>query len=453
MANTEKVNVEFLTGPLDTMLNSNNPPQGKEGAIYFAVKKSSNNRLIGKILYDYKFDGSNQIERIPMDNYAEMSDGVLTEAINSITEDETTEDETTRFYVGGVEVSGNDPFIASKKRGLIKYDTRIYIENGSLKGNLNGNASTASKWENACTFSVGNQSQQQVEVDGSSDVILPITVTNTLELALNNAGYNLKTTVNGATGSGLIPWNSKNSWGVLPQSGENHNYHVWGTDGQGNPGWQDNRRAAPEYKDFLIRTSDWQNKICTLSDDRITANSVQIITYAPSSKTSTAMRKVIDKAGLIDAGDQTNGQFKIEALGTVPTMDIYLRIFFLYTGDDVAYHLTSAAASAMAATQAEARVSAQKMQVKAVTLTPSDLISTSVDTGAHAGTIRYYATVTWTGVKKNDWVDIRGYAGFGLTACADNNTIRIYFQNNEFPSWSNDSLDFLLYWMPSEYCE
>ena len=35
MANTEEINVEFLTGPLSTMLDPNShQPQSKEGTIY-----------------------------------------------------------------------------------------------------------------------------------------------------------------------------------------------------------------------------------------------------------------------------------------------------------------------------------------------------------------------------------------------------------------------------------
>lgn len=78
-------------------------------------------------------------------------------------------------------------------------------------------------------------------------------------------------------------------------------------------------------KSFTLSASSWSSGTYTISDSLITASSNQEI--LPATNITAAQYNALSKAQIIDGG-QSAGKLTLKALGTVPTIDIPIRIIF-----------------------------------------------------------------------------------------------------------------------------
>ena len=78
-------------------------------------------------------------------------------------------------------------------------------------------------------------------------------------------------------------------------------------------------------KSYTLSASSWSSGTYTISDSLITASSNQEI--LPAIGITTDQMKALQKAMITDAG-QTSGSLTIKAMGTVPTIDIPIRVIF-----------------------------------------------------------------------------------------------------------------------------
>ena len=78
-------------------------------------------------------------------------------------------------------------------------------------------------------------------------------------------------------------------------------------------------------KSFTLSASSWSSGSYTISDSLITATSNQEI--LPATSITADQMKALQKANIIDSG-QSAGSLTLKALGTVPTIDIPIRVIF-----------------------------------------------------------------------------------------------------------------------------
>lgn len=85
-------------------------------------------------------------------------------------------------------------------------------------------------------------------------------------------------------------------------------------------------------------------------------------------------------AKLVDGG-QAAGRFTLVALGDVPTIDIDIRVCYYFSTDSNVISMQTAAASANQAAQSAAQAAAfAKMQVKKISIGPSNLSEDTTNT-------------------------------------------------------------------------
>lgn len=78
-------------------------------------------------------------------------------------------------------------------------------------------------------------------------------------------------------------------------------------------------------KNFTLSASSWSSGSYTISDSLITASSNQEV--LPATNITADQMKALQKANIIDSG-QSAGSLTLKALGTVPTIDIPIRVIF-----------------------------------------------------------------------------------------------------------------------------
>lgn len=78
-------------------------------------------------------------------------------------------------------------------------------------------------------------------------------------------------------------------------------------------------------KSFTLSASSWRNGSYTISDSLITASSNQEV--LPAVEITAAQYNALSKAQIVDGG-QAAGSMTLKALGTVPAIDIPIRIIF-----------------------------------------------------------------------------------------------------------------------------
>lgn len=78
-------------------------------------------------------------------------------------------------------------------------------------------------------------------------------------------------------------------------------------------------------KSFTLSSSSWSSGTYTISDSLITASSNQEV--LPATTITAAQYNALSKAQIIDGG-QSAGKLTLKALGTVPTIDIPIRVIF-----------------------------------------------------------------------------------------------------------------------------
>lgn len=89
--------------------------------------------------------------------------------------------------------------------------------------------------------------------------------------------------------------------------------------------FSENHPQSSVTKSFTLSASSWSSGSYTISDSLITARSNQEI--LPATSITADQMKALQKANIIDSG-QSAGKLTLKALGTVPTIDIPIRVIF-----------------------------------------------------------------------------------------------------------------------------
>ena len=87
------------------------------------------------------------------------------------------------------------------------------------------------------------------------------------------------------------------------------------------------KQNKPTVKTITINASNWSSGVYTLSDNLITATSIQEWCLPVYTGSNTAEINALQAANIVDAG-QSAGQAKIRCLGTVPTATVHMVVIF-----------------------------------------------------------------------------------------------------------------------------
>lgn len=173
------------------------------------------------------------------------------------------------------------------------------------KAKLDGIAAGANKYTHPA-YTAKSSGLYKVTVDGTGHVSAVTAVTKADITALGIPGQDTNTTYSDATTSaqGLMTAADKSKLNGIA-SGATKNIST--------------------VKSFTLSASSWSSRAYTISDSLITASSNQEI--LPATNITAAQYNALSKAQIIDGG-QSEGSMTLKALGTVPTIDIPIRVIF-----------------------------------------------------------------------------------------------------------------------------
>lgn len=173
------------------------------------------------------------------------------------------------------------------------------------KAKLDGIAAGANKYTHPA-YTAKSSGLYKVTVDGTGHVSAATAVTKADITALGIPGQDTNTTYSDATTSahGLMTAADKSKLNGIA-SGATKNIST--------------------VKSFTLSASSWSSGAYTISDSLITASSNQEI--LPATTITAAQYNALSKAQIIDGG-QSAGKLTLKALGTVPTIDIPIRVIF-----------------------------------------------------------------------------------------------------------------------------
>ncbi|MSS57666.1 hypothetical protein FYJ51_01910 [Erysipelotrichaceae bacterium Oil+RF-744-GAM-WT-6] len=173
------------------------------------------------------------------------------------------------------------------------------------KAKLDGIAAGANKYTHPA-YTAKSSGLYKVTVDGTGHVSAATAVTKADITALGIPGQDTNTTYSDATTSahGLMTAADKSKLNGIA-SGATKNIST--------------------VKSFTLSASSWSSGAYTISDSLITASSNQEV--LPATTITAAQYNALSKAQIIDGG-QSAGKLTLKALGTVPTIDIPIRVIF-----------------------------------------------------------------------------------------------------------------------------
>lgn len=179
------------------------------------------------------------------------------------------------------------------------------LMSASDKSKLDGIAAGANKYTHPA-YTAKSSGLYKVTVDGTGHVSAATAVTKADITALGIPGQDTNTTYSDATTSahGLMSAADKSKLNGIA-SGATKNVST--------------------VKSFTLSASSWSSGSYTISDSLITASSNQEILSATT--ITAAQYNALSKAQIIDGG-QSAGKLTLKALGTVPTIDIPIRVVF-----------------------------------------------------------------------------------------------------------------------------
>lgn len=179
------------------------------------------------------------------------------------------------------------------------------LMSASDKAKLDGIAAGANKYTHPA-YTAKSSGLYKVTVDGTGHVSAVTAVTKADITALGIPGQDTNTTYSDATTSahGLMTAADKAKLNGIA-SGATKNVST--------------------VKSFTLSASSWSSGTYTISDSLITASSNQEI--LPATTITAAQYNALSKAQIIDGG-QSAGKLTLKALGTVPTIDIPIRVIF-----------------------------------------------------------------------------------------------------------------------------
>lgn len=173
------------------------------------------------------------------------------------------------------------------------------------KAKLDGIAAGANKYTHPA-YTAKSNGLYKVTVDGTGHVSAATAVTKADITALGIPGQDTNTTYSDATTSahGLMTAADKAKLnGIASEATKN----------------------VSTIKSFTLSSSSWSSGTYTISDSLITASSNQEV--LPATTITAAQYNALSKAQIIDGG-QSAGKLTIKAMGTVPTIDIPIRVIF-----------------------------------------------------------------------------------------------------------------------------
>lgn len=179
------------------------------------------------------------------------------------------------------------------------------LMSASDKAKLDGIAAGANKYTHPA-YTAKSSGLYKVTVDGTGHVSAATAVTKADITALGIPGQDTNTTYSDATTSahGLMTAADKSKLNGIA-SGATKNVST--------------------VKSFTLSASSWSSGTYTISDSLITASSNQEV--LPDTTIRAAQYNALSKAQIIDGG-QSAGKLTLKALGTVPTIDIPIRVIF-----------------------------------------------------------------------------------------------------------------------------
>lgn len=179
------------------------------------------------------------------------------------------------------------------------------LMSASDKSKLDGIAAGANKYTHPA-YTAKSSGLYKVTVDGTGHVSAATAVTKADITALGIPGQDTNTTYSDATTSahGLMTAADKSKLNGIA-SGATKNVST--------------------VKSFTLSASSWSSGTYTISDSLITASSNQEV--LPDTTIRAAQYNALSKAQIIDGG-QSAGKLTLKALGTVPTIDIPIRVIF-----------------------------------------------------------------------------------------------------------------------------
>lgn len=179
------------------------------------------------------------------------------------------------------------------------------LMSASDKSKLDGIAAGANKYTHPA-YTAKSSGLYKVTVDGTGHVSAATAVTKADITALGIPGQDTNTTYSDATTSahGLMSAADKSKLNGIA-SGATKNVST--------------------VKSFTLSASNWSSGVYTISDSLITASSNQEV--LPATTITAAQYNALSKAQIIDGG-QSAGKLTLKALGTVPTIDIPIRVIF-----------------------------------------------------------------------------------------------------------------------------
>ena len=206
--------------------------------------------------------------------------------------------------------------------------------------------------------------------------------------------------------------------------------------------------SSESLEDPTNRIFKWNSNSITIYSNNVTEGSVQRISlpeenfsFIGSNYTVTkSMADTLGAATIIDGGQGvTNGQgwFTLKSLGKVPNSEVYIRVIYEYSLEDMSASVESAASYAR---QAEQILNDINFGVNAMTYYPITISSVQQDSSNAKFPYKYVVPIS--GLTSYDWVDAYGIDGQEWAIESGTNQITLHFSKE-----ITQATSIVLYWI------
>lgn len=206
--------------------------------------------------------------------------------------------------------------------------------------------------------------------------------------------------------------------------------------------------SSESSEDPTNRIFKWNSDSVTIYSNNVTEGSVQRISlpqenfsFMGSDYTVTkSMADTLGAATIIDGGQGvTNGQgwFTLKSLGKVPNSEVYIRVIYEYSLEDMSSSVESAASYAR---QAEQILNDINFGVNAMTYYPITISSVQQDSSNVKFPYKYVVPIS--GLTSYDWVDAYGIDGQEWAIESGTNQIILHFSKE-----ITQATSIVLYWI------
>ena len=206
--------------------------------------------------------------------------------------------------------------------------------------------------------------------------------------------------------------------------------------------------SSESSEDPTNRIFKWNNDSVTIYSNNVTEGSVQRISlpqenfsFMGSDYTVTkSMADILGAATIIDGGQGvTNGQgwFTLKSLGKIPNSEVYIRVIYEYSLEDMSASVESAASYAR---RAEQILNDINFGVNAMTYYPITISSVQQDSSNIKFPYKYVVPIS--GLTSYDWVDAYGIDGQEWAIESGTNQITLHFSKE-----ITQETSIVLYWI------